>query len=94
MDQPGRALYRRPPIPEFTVRQVREMRPGVQEDADRLIDDMPKQGSSADDLRHAVRHPARGRLRSSSVSHEGRLPLRTWATVRRRGCWSSTTNPR
>ncbi|MFC3985365.1 MULTISPECIES: cytochrome P450 [Streptosporangium] len=48
MDPPGHTLYRRLLIPEFTVRQVKEMRPGIQEDVDRLIDDMLKQGSSAD----------------------------------------------
>ncbi|GHH63943.1 cytochrome P450 [Streptosporangium violaceochromogenes] len=48
MDPPEHDVYRRMLIPEFSVRRVREMRPGIQEVVDGLIDDMLKQGSPAD----------------------------------------------
>ncbi|GAA3089476.1 cytochrome P450 [Streptosporangium carneum] len=48
MDPPEHGVYRRMLIPEFTVRRIREMRPGIQETVDLLIDEMLKQGSSAD----------------------------------------------
>lgn len=48
MDPPRHGVYRRMLIPEFSVRRVREMRPGIQEVTDRLVDGMLKQGSSAD----------------------------------------------
>ncbi|MEV8632721.1 cytochrome P450 [Streptosporangium sp. NPDC051023] len=48
MDPPEHDVYRRMLIPEFTVRRVREMRPGIQEVTDRLIGDLLKQGSTAD----------------------------------------------
>ncbi|MGW4425267.1 cytochrome P450 [Streptosporangium sp. NPDC004631] len=48
MDPPRHGVYRRMLIPEFSVRRVREMRPGIQEVTDRLIDGMLEQGSSAD----------------------------------------------
>ncbi|MEV7006523.1 cytochrome P450 [Streptosporangium sp. NPDC051022] len=48
MDPPEHDVYRRMLIPEFTVRRVREMRPGIQEVTGLLIDDMLKQGSPAD----------------------------------------------
>ncbi len=48
MDPPEHGVYRRMLIPEFTVRRIREMRPGIQETVDLLIDDMLKQGSPVD----------------------------------------------
>ncbi|WP_239513681.1 cytochrome P450 [Streptosporangium sp. 'caverna'] len=48
MDPPEHDVYRRMLIPEFSVRRIREMRPGIQEVVDRLIDDMLEQGPSAD----------------------------------------------
>ncbi|MEU6741688.1 cytochrome P450 [Streptosporangium sandarakinum] len=48
LDPPEHDVYRRMLIPEFSVRRVREMRPGIQEVADRLIDDMLDRGSPAD----------------------------------------------
>ncbi|MGV9776639.1 cytochrome P450 [Streptosporangium sp. NPDC003464] len=48
MDPPLHGVYRRMLIPEFSVRRIREMRPVIQEIVDRLLDDMLKQGTSAD----------------------------------------------
>ncbi|MEU7852324.1 cytochrome P450 [Nonomuraea sp. NPDC049141] len=48
MDPPEHGRYRRLLIPEFTVRRVKEMRPGIQRTADLLIDDMLAKGPDAE----------------------------------------------
>ncbi|MEV4170933.1 cytochrome P450 [Nonomuraea sp. NPDC049709] len=48
LDPPEHGRFRRLLIPEFTVRRVRDLRPGIQRLADRLIDDMLAQGREAD----------------------------------------------
>jgi cytochrome P450 monooxygenase len=40
LDPPEHTRFRRLLIPEFTVRRMKELRPGIQQVADRLIDDM------------------------------------------------------
>jgi cytochrome P450 len=47
-DPPRHTPYRRMLIPEFTVRRVKEMRPGIQAAVDALIDDMVAAGDRAD----------------------------------------------
>src|SRR4051794_22380988 len=48
MDPPRHTYYRRMLIPEFTMKRLREMRPGIRAIADQLIDDMLAKGSPAD----------------------------------------------
>ncbi|MGW4792246.1 cytochrome P450 [Nonomuraea sp. NPDC004297] len=48
LDPPEHTRFRRLLIPEFTVRRVREMRPGIQEIVDGLIDDMLAKGPGAE----------------------------------------------
>ncbi|MER6948629.1 cytochrome P450 [Nonomuraea sp. NPDC000554] len=48
LDPPEHTRFRRMLIPEFSVRRVRDMRPGIQEATDRLIDDMLAAGDEAD----------------------------------------------
>jgi cytochrome P450 monooxygenase len=48
MDPPEHGRFRRLLIPEFTVRRVKEMRPGIQRTADLLIDDMLAKGPEAE----------------------------------------------
>jgi cytochrome P450 monooxygenase len=46
MDPPEHTRFRRLLIPEFTVRRIRTMRPGIQRLVDDLIDDMLSQGEA------------------------------------------------
>ncbi|MBE1496589.1 cytochrome P450 monooxygenase [Amycolatopsis lexingtonensis] len=48
MDAPEHTRYRKLLIPEFTVRKVRELRPGIQQVVDERIDAMLAAGNSAD----------------------------------------------
>ncbi|MED7923020.1 cytochrome P450 [Nonomuraea sp. LP-02] len=48
LDPPDHTRFRKLLIPEFTVRRVRELRPGIQDIADRLIDDMLREGPEAE----------------------------------------------
>ncbi|RBQ21319.1 cytochrome P450 [Spongiactinospora rosea] len=48
MDPPEHTRYRKLLIPEFSYRRIKEMQPGMQATADRLIDDMLAQGTQAD----------------------------------------------
>ncbi|QYC43378.1 Cytochrome P450-SU1 [Nonomuraea coxensis DSM 45129] len=48
LDPPEHTRFRKLLIPEFTVRRVRELRPGIQDIADRLIDDMLDKGPEAE----------------------------------------------
>ncbi|MEW1724238.1 cytochrome P450 [Streptomyces sp. NPDC093109] len=48
LDPPEHGRFRRTLIPEFTVRQVREMRPAIQQIVDARIDAMLAAGSTAD----------------------------------------------
>ncbi|MEW9549186.1 cytochrome P450 [Nonomuraea sp. NPDC050783] len=51
LDPPEHTRFRRLLIPEFTVRRVRELRPRIQDIADRLIDDMLAKGPDAELVR-------------------------------------------
>ncbi|MEV0383716.1 cytochrome P450 [Nonomuraea sp. NPDC050643] len=48
LDPPEHSRFRRLLIPEFTVRRVKELRPGIQRLVDGLIDDMLAQGPEAE----------------------------------------------
>lgn len=48
LDPPEHTRFRRLLIPEFTVRRIRELRPGIQALVDQLIDDMLARGSEAE----------------------------------------------
>ncbi|NBF00056.1 cytochrome P450, partial [Nonomuraea sp. K271] len=48
LDPPEHGRFRRLLIPEFTVRRMRELRPGIQQIADELIDDMLAKGPEAE----------------------------------------------
>ncbi|MEV5414130.1 cytochrome P450 [Thermopolyspora sp. NPDC052614] len=48
MDPPEHTRFRRLLIPEFTVRKIKTMRPGIQRIVDALIDDMLAAGDRAD----------------------------------------------
>ena len=48
MDAPEHDIYRRMLITEFTVRRINQLRPGIQQTTDQLIDDMLAGGASAD----------------------------------------------
>ncbi len=48
MDPPEHTRFRRLLIPEFTVRKIKTMRPGIQRTVDALIDDMLAKGERAD----------------------------------------------
>ncbi|GIG93244.1 cytochrome P450 [Plantactinospora endophytica] len=48
MDPPQHTRYRRMLIPELTVKRVNELRPGIQQLVDRLIDDMLATGPETD----------------------------------------------
>ncbi|QXE38424.1 cytochrome P450 [Streptomyces sp. GMY02] len=48
MDPPLHTVYRRMLIPELTVKRVKELRPGIQQLVDGLIDDMLAKGPTAD----------------------------------------------
>ncbi|MEU6780007.1 cytochrome P450 [Nonomuraea angiospora] len=48
LDPPEHGRFRRLLIPEFTVRRVKELRPGIQRTVDELIDDMLAKGDEAE----------------------------------------------
>ncbi|MFF3226946.1 cytochrome P450 [Nocardia suismassiliense] len=48
MDQPEHGRYRRMLIPEFSVKRIKALRPGIQAMIDRLLDDMLANGAPAD----------------------------------------------
>ncbi len=48
LDPPEHGRFRRLLIPEFTVRRMKELRPGIQRLADELLDDMLAKGPEAD----------------------------------------------
>ncbi|MEV0233010.1 cytochrome P450 [Nonomuraea sp. NPDC050786] len=48
LDPPEHGRFRRLLIPEFTVRRIRELRPGIQRVTDELIDDMLAKGDEAE----------------------------------------------
>ncbi|MGP3930155.1 cytochrome P450 [Nonomuraea sp. KM88] len=48
LDPPEHGRFRRLLIPEFTVRRMRELRPGIQHIADELVDDMIAKGPEAE----------------------------------------------
>ncbi|MEV4574031.1 cytochrome P450 [Nonomuraea jabiensis] len=48
LDPPEHGRFRRLLIPEFTVRRVKELRPGIQRVTDELIDDMLAKGDEAE----------------------------------------------
>ncbi|MFC5829356.1 cytochrome P450 [Nonomuraea insulae] len=48
LDPPEHGRFRRLLIPEFTVRRMRELRPGIQRLVDQLIDDMLAKGPEAE----------------------------------------------
>jgi cytochrome P450 monooxygenase len=47
-DAPKHGQFRKPLIPEFSARRIRELRPAIQELVDRLLDSMLARGSPAD----------------------------------------------
>jgi cytochrome P450 len=48
LDPPAHTRFRRLLIPEFTVRRIKELRPGIQELVDQLIDDLLAKGSEGE----------------------------------------------
>ncbi|MEQ4722813.1 cytochrome P450 [Nonomuraea sp. B19D2] len=48
LDPPEHSRFRRLLIPEFTVRRIKELRPGIQRITDELIDDMLAKGDEAE----------------------------------------------